>query len=86
MHKLFLIILKNRKNKKKLEIYLKLIKLIFQRRIKIALLKEEIFHQILPDSDVKFYFTCDLDVAAKDVAKNKNGPPNKTWWKNVKIT
>ena len=28
---------------KKLEIYLKLIKLIFQRRIKIALLKEEIF-------------------------------------------
>ena len=51
---------------KKIRDILKTYQINFSKKNKNCIIEgRDISTQILPDSDVKFYFTCDLDVAAK---------------------
>ena len=62
---------------KKIRDILKTYQINFSKKNKNCIIEgRDISTQILPDSDVKFYFTCDLDVAAKRRYKElkKNNP------------
>ena len=62
---------------KKIRDILKTYQINFSNKNKNCIIEgRDISTQILPDSDVKFYFTCDLDVAAKRRYKElkKNNP------------